>query len=122
MTFDYGFADDEWLRPERPNGTLRAYRNHHAIADVLADPGGQDLTAHVNFSLLKQAGEQCGLRTEGLTTQAAFLTSALERTRQPTTRFGEWTDAHTRQFQTLTHPDQLGERFKLLLQTRECRG
>ena len=118
LALDYGFTADEQFSPSRLNGTLRAYRQHHVTDDVLANPGEQDLTAHVNFSAIQQAGEATGLRTELFCGQPKFLTSIVEKIfKQPAT-FGEWGAKQTRQFQTLTHPEQLGRAFRVLVQSR----
>lgn len=114
LAIDYGFDAADALRPERPAGTVRAYARQRAADDVLAEPGRQDLTAHVNFAALIAAGERAGLRTEGLFSQAAFLVEGL-RADTPAAR---WTAAQRRQFQTLVHPQHLGERFKVLVQSR----
>ena len=74
LTLDYGSDAGQFFRPERPSGTVRAFRGHHPVADCLADPGRQDLTADVNFSALQLAGEELGLQTEDFTPQARFLT------------------------------------------------
>jgi len=66
LTLDYGLTSEERFRPERSKGTLRAFTRHHASTDLLSQPGEQDLTAHVNFSALMEAGHAAGLRTEGL--------------------------------------------------------
>jgi SAM-dependent MidA family methyltransferase len=117
LTMDYGFTDDEMFSPSRTRGTLRAYFRHHVSDDVLANVGEQDLTAHVNFSALQAVGESAGLITESFLTQSQFLTRILEKT-QRDKPFGEW-DAHrARQFQTLTHPEHLGRRFRVLVQSR----
>jgi SAM-dependent MidA family methyltransferase len=117
LTIDYGLTADELFSPARTNGTLRAYFRHHASADILANVGGQDLTAHVNFSAIQKAGESAGLKTEMFSTQTQFLTQILEKTQSDKT-FGEWTSARTRQFQTLTHPEHLGRAFRVLIQSR----
>lgn len=116
ITFDYGFTEEEFLSPGRKDGTVRAYRRHKLMNDVLADPGGQDITAHVNFTAVQQAGEAAGLRTELFQTQTAFLTGITQRAWAEGSGFGEWTQNHTRQFQTLTHPDHLGRAFRVLVQ------
>jgi SAM-dependent MidA family methyltransferase len=77
------------------------------------------LTAHVDFSTIQQTGEAAGLRTDGLIPQPTFLTRIAERIWKNPVAFGEWTPAHTRQFQTLTHPDQLGRAFRVLVQSRD---
>ncbi len=118
LTVDYGFTAEEFSHPERREGTLRAYHRHRVSPDLLAHVGEQDLTAHVNFSELQSAGEAAGLKTEAFVTQAKFLTQIAGKIWQAPQTFGEWTAVHTRQFQTLTHPEHLGRPFKFLLQTR----
>ena len=118
LTLDYGLDGDEWLRPERRSGTLRAYAGHQVSGDVLASPGDQDITAHVNFSVLRQAGEGAGLRTEGLARQSKFLTEIFRRSLEDAAGSEVWTAERVRQFQTLTHPEHLGDRFRALIQVR----
>jgi SAM-dependent MidA family methyltransferase len=117
LAIDYGFTEEEIFLPSRQCGTLRAYSQHHVSDDVLANPGGQDLTAHVNFSAIQKAGEAGGLATEAFFSQAKFLTQILAKT-QVGGNFGEWTPARTRQFQTLTHPEHFGRAFRVLVQSR----
>jgi SAM-dependent MidA family methyltransferase len=120
MTIDYGMTTDELISPERKNGTLRGYYRHHPTSDLLANPGDQDLTAHVNFSALIAAGEANGLNTETFQTQAQFLTKILLRA-QKSDASEQWNAARVRQFQTLTHPEHLGHSFRVLVQTRGAR-
>ncbi|HEY3762992.1 MAG TPA: SAM-dependent methyltransferase [Verrucomicrobiae bacterium] len=122
LAIDYGLTDDELFLPSRKNGTLRAYFKHHATDNVLANAGEQDLTAHVNFSMLRAIGESQGLATGGLVTQSQFLTRILEKTTRSQVSFGEWTPARTRQFQTLTHPEHLGRSFRVFVQSRDARA
>jgi SAM-dependent MidA family methyltransferase len=117
LAIDYGFTEAEQFSPARTNGTLRAYFRHHVSDDLLANPGEQDLTAHVNFSAIQQAGEAAGLRTESFQTQPQFLARVLEKAVQEKS-FGEWNASRTRQFQTLTHPEHLGRAFRVLVQSR----
>ena len=120
VAIDYGLTADELFRPERSGGTLRGYHRHHASDDVLANPGEQDITAHVNFSAIQEAGEAAGLQTEGLISQPKFLTDIAARIWKNPGVFGEWTPAQTRQFQTLTHPQHLGRAFRVLVQSRQA--
>lgn len=118
VTIDYGLTAEERFTPGRNDGSLRAYHRHRVSADLLANVGEQDLTAHVDFTALRQAGEAAGWQTAGLWPQPKFLTQVAERIWQTPAAFGEWTPAHTRQFQTLVHPDLLGRGFKVLVQSR----
>jgi SAM-dependent MidA family methyltransferase len=117
LTLDYGLSGEEFFAPQRANGTLRAYQRHHLADDVLANPGEQDLTAHVDFTAIQRAGEAVGLKTEMCASQAQFLTGIAQRVWREGSDFGPWTREHTRQFQTLTHPDHLGRSFRVLLQS-----
>lgn len=115
LTLDYGGTALELLNPARTTGTLRAYARHQVQPDPLANPGGQDLTAHVNFTQVQLAGEQAGLTTVGLFTQPDFLTRIATRLLAEGTA---WTPHEIRQFQSLTHPDHLGRAFRVLVQAR----
>ena len=112
VTLDYGFAAGEVVRPERTQGTLRAYRGHTVSEALLASPGAQDLTAHVNFPALQAAGEAAGLRTIELCRQEQFLTRITAEL--PCA----WTPERTRQLRTLVHPAHLGRAFRVLVQAR----
>lgn len=118
LALDYGWDAEEWLDPARWGGTLRAYAGHHVATGVLDNPGGQDITAHVNFLFLREAGEAAGLGTEGVLRQSRFLTEIFQRGVMEKTGFAAWTTAQIRQFQTLTHPEHLGHRFRALIQSR----
>lgn len=120
LTIDYGLTTDELLTPERPRGTLRAYRAHSLNAEPLANPGMQDLTAHVNFTALQTAGESAGLKTAIFVSQEHFLTKIAARTWSGELAFSPWTRERKRQFQTLTHPEHLGRVFRVLVQSRDC--
>jgi SAM-dependent MidA family methyltransferase len=117
LTLDYGLNGEEFFSPQRANGTLRAYHRHRVAEDVLANPGEQDLTAHVNFTAIQRVGEAAGLKTAMFASQVQFLTGIAQRAWQESSDFGPWTRDHTRQFQTLTHPDHLGRSFRVLLQS-----
>lgn len=73
LLLDYGFPRAEFYHPQRRGGTLMAHRRHRAHGDVLAGPGMQDITAHVDFSAVASAGEAAGLALAGYTSQARFL-------------------------------------------------
>ena len=118
LTIDYGLTADQTLAPERPQGTLRAYHQHHLVLDPLAHPGEQDLTAHVNFTSLQHIGHAAGLQTEQFVSQEQFLTRIAEHAWKPNSNFGPWTPETFRQFQTLTHPNHLGCSFKVLVQSK----
>ena len=75
IVLDYGYEAAELYRDHRLAGTVRAYRGHTVTDDPFRHVGRQDLTAHVDFSMLRRAGEAVGLVPAGFTTQGAFLAS-----------------------------------------------
>lgn len=57
VTIDYGYPAEKLFHPRaRRFGTAAAYSGQRVSRDLLANPGLQDLTAHVNFSDLERAG------------------------------------------------------------------
>ena len=77
VTCDYGFRRRQLLdRRVRFHGTLACYRQQRVHRNPLLDVGEQDLTAHVDFTVLMEEGEAQGLETVALTRQAAWLTSS----------------------------------------------
>lgn len=74
VTCDYGFERRRLLDPRvRRHGTLACYRRQTVHRDPFVDVGSQDLTAHVDFSTLIEAGERAGLTTVALVSQAEWL-------------------------------------------------
>ena len=74
LTIDYG-GDATETYHRRPLGSLRAYAHHMRLLppEAYQNPGKQDLTFDVSFPDLIRWGEQIGLATQSLTTQAEFL-------------------------------------------------
>lgn len=118
LTIDYGLRSEEFFASQRTRGTLRGFRAHKPVRDLLEGAGTQDLTAHVNFSALTQAGESQGLETAGICGQSEFLVEIAARAWAPGAAFPSWTPERTRQLQTLIHPEHLGRSFSVLVQTR----
>ena len=126
VTFDYGMREEKLFRSRmRRFGTAAAYRRQRVSRDLLADPGRQDLTAHVNFSDLERAGVRNGFATLFFDSQAKFLL-ALGATEHPLfTPLEEVTtsadqamdllDARERA-RRLVLPDGIGEDIRVLVQ------
>jgi SAM-dependent MidA family methyltransferase len=75
LVIDYGYPAEQLYREHRLDGTLRGYFGHTVTDDPFIRVGMQDLTAHVDFTALRKAGEAAGLVHAGYTTQGAFLSS-----------------------------------------------
>ena len=77
VTVDYGDeAVSLYGAPHRRSGTLRAFRRHELVEDVLGDPGEKDLTTTVDWTQVRAEGEAAGLRTLSLERLEAFLLRA----------------------------------------------
>jgi SAM-dependent MidA family methyltransferase len=75
LTIDYGYSSEEYYSPKRSSGTLICYKGHQVNTSPYSDIGGQDITAHVNFSALSHWGNKYGLECAGFTSQSNFLRS-----------------------------------------------
>lgn len=122
ITIDYGDRAERLYTSARPRGTLMAYRGHLATEDFFESPGEQDLTAHVNFSALMDAGKEAGLELTGFTTQERFLMALGEGNEfadlyQPGQNEVERLDARLK-LKRLIHPEGMGNIFKVLIQHR----
>jgi SAM-dependent MidA family methyltransferase len=73
IMLDYGFCASEYYHPQRSQGTLMCHYQHHVHSDPLIYIGLQDITAHVNFTAIAEAGLEQGLELQGYTSQAQFL-------------------------------------------------
>jgi SAM-dependent MidA family methyltransferase len=77
VTVDYGDeAAGLYGAPHRHAGTLRAFRRHEPVEDVLLEPGGQDLTTTVNWTQVMAEGARAGLKTLSLERLDGFLLRA----------------------------------------------
>jgi SAM-dependent MidA family methyltransferase len=118
FTADYGFLQDDFFSPHRSGGTLRAYSKHRIKGDLLDAVGEQDITAHVNFSLLMKAGESAGLASEELVQQGIYIKTIIQQIESNPVEFPLWTAMRYRQLMSLMHPEHLGRVFKVLIQSR----
>jgi SAM-dependent MidA family methyltransferase len=73
---DYGFPRHEYYHAQRAQGTLMCHYRHRAHGDPFLYPGLQDITAHVEFTGIAEAGVDAGADLLGFTSQARFLMNA----------------------------------------------
>jgi SAM-dependent MidA family methyltransferase len=120
LTIDYGYPAALYYAPHRSHGTLTAFVKHHAVDDVLAEPGMRDITAHVDFTALAQLGEKAGLTTLGFLDQQRFLMGVahdeLSEAEGPRVKIQE----NLRAWNSLTHPEHLGATFFALVQGKDA--
>jgi SAM-dependent MidA family methyltransferase len=74
VTVDYGASAEElYSSAAMREGTLRGFHQHRFVGDLLADPGGHDLTTTVNWSFVKAVGAGLGLEVLEFERQDRFL-------------------------------------------------
>ena len=122
LIVDYGYTLDEWRGGRFPEGSALAYREHQVAEDLLGRPGDQDLTAHVNFTELAEAGKASGLKLVSLESQARFLLSVGEPDEFADV-FADCASESERQrraqlLKTLIVPQAMGEAFRVLRMER----
>ncbi len=122
VTVDYGDMAGNFYRDDRPQGTLIAYQGHLTSKDFFATPGEVDLTTHVNFSALIDAGKAAGLELTGFTSQQRFLMALGEGN-----EFSDLCEQSGSEMENLKarlklkrliHPEGMGNIFKVLIQHR----
>ena len=82
ILIDYGYRAPDLYSAARAAGTLTSYRRHTSeglspaagqVPTWLADPGGQDITAHVDLTSIVSSAEREGLATLAVLDQTYFL-------------------------------------------------
>lgn len=73
LTIDYGDLAEDLYTEKRRRGTLMSYYQHTPQENPYARVGLQDMTAHVDFTSLIEAGKSSGLQPIVLMTQHEFL-------------------------------------------------
>jgi len=121
---DYGFPRAEYYHPQRTEGTLMCHYRHRAHSDPFFYPGLQDLTAHVEFTRIAEAGVETGADLLGYISQARFLMNA-----GMTEVLAEIDPADTARFlpaanavQKLMSEAEMGELFKVIAFSRGIDG
>lgn len=116
LLIDYGYTRAEFYHPQRDRGTLMCYYRHRTHPDPLFLPGLQDITAHVDFTAVAEAGVAAGFSLAGYSTQAYFLMGTgldeLVAASDPTDILPHMN--LVQEVKRLTLPSEMGERFKVL--------
>ena len=109
LIIDYGYAKGG------PGDTLQAVRGH-LYAPVLADPGEQDLTAHVDFEAVANTASEAGAAVTAVVAQGEWLRrlGIDARARALARAHPERAQEIEAALKRLTDPDQMGDLFKVL--------
>lgn len=116
LMLDYGFGAAEYYHPQRNLGTLMCHYQHHAHTNPLIHVGLQDITAHVNFTAIAEAGVSEGLALSGYCNQAQFLINCgiLEVMAQVSPNDLTIYAPMAAAAQKLLSPAEMGELFKVI--------
>ena len=118
LLIDYGFPRHEYYHPQRNTGTLMCHYRHRAHPDPLIYPGIQDITAHVDFTLIAEAAVNHHLDVAGFVHQAGFLLNCGIDTLMPKTDDIVLHHNRAQQVKRLTLPNEMGELFKAIALTK----
>ncbi len=117
LFIDYGFPAAEYFLHQRDQGTLMCHYRHHSHTDPFYWPGLQDITAHVDFTAMCDAGLSAGLELLCYTSQASLLLqlgigdTLLRTSPSDALQFLPLSNA----LQKLTSPAEMGELFKAIV-------
>lgn len=119
LAFDYGKSWRE-LTEFCPRGTLRAYHRHRQSTDLLARPGGQDLTGHICWDWMSEILETFSFEQISVLSQESFLiqNAAKEIERIIGHKPGEW-DPNRQSLHELLNPAHMGQKFQVLSAIRK---
>lgn len=114
LFFDYGHGE------HAIGETLQAVKSHD-YADVLKNPGDQDITAHVDFAQLAEAARAAGAEVLGPVPQGAFLERLGMRQRADALMLNgtpEQIEEIDIAYQRLTGAEHMGGLFKVMAVVR----
>ena len=115
---DYGGRTVDIVGPDRPRGSLRAYRGHRLVDDFLDFPGACDLTYDVDFSALEDALRSAGYRPRLLERQGPFLVALPAFARLAQERMAARPNASLA-IRQLVMPGAMGDRFLVSIAGRD---
>ena len=114
LTFDYGKSWEELIH-NHPKGTARAYENHRAHGDLLANPGEVDLTCHLCWDFLAEVLEEEGFAEITIERQESyFMKRASPAIRKIVEKQTGGIDEECQTLQELLHPSLMGDAFQAL--------
>ncbi|GFO64959.1 SAM-dependent methyltransferase [Geomonas paludis] len=123
LTIDYGYLAEELYTPQRRNGTLLCYHKHSTNEDPYQMVGEQDITTHINFSSLIEAGKEADLVAVWYGEQYRFLLGVglMEELMQLVAQAKDEHESlkHRLAIKKLMMPEGgMGDTFKVLIQAK----
>jgi SAM-dependent MidA family methyltransferase len=128
LLIDYGLPRHELYHPLRDGGTLRCHYRHRVHEDAFWFPGLSDITSHVDFTAVAEAGFDAGLEVLGYISQANFLINCGIGELLMGSKVGAGDTADLDQLRArgavnvLISPNEMGELFKVIALGRGVPG
>ena len=123
LTIDYGREASELYSEARSRGTLTCYYRQTQTDNLYVHVGEQDITAQVDFSTMKEVGQDHGLVPMGYLSQERFLSNlGIRRMTAGLASLGlsqQQRDANRMGMLDLIRPGGLGD-FKVLIQGKDA--
>ncbi len=118
ITIDYGYPAGDYYSPVRREGTLLCYYRHTLSDNPYERVGQQDMTAHVDFTALAEAGLKAGLEVSGFCEQFHFLMGlgVFDEFKAQGETFSGDAYAENLAIKKLLMPERMGGAFKVLVQ------
>jgi len=127
LLIDYGLPRHELYHPQRDGGTLRCHYRHRVHDDPFWFPGLSDITSHVDFTAVAEAGFDAGLEVLGYASQSNFLLNCGigDVLQEVKVGAGDTAAADLRArgaVNVLISPNEMGELFKVIALGRGVPG
>jgi SAM-dependent MidA family methyltransferase len=121
LLIDYGLPRHEYYHPQRNGGTIRCHYRQRTHDDPFWWPGLSDITAHIDFTAVAEAGHEAGADVAGYTSQSVFLMNCgigelLAKRREGNNSSS--TARATGALNLLLSPNEMGELFKVIALTK----
>ncbi|MDX8377942.1 MAG: SAM-dependent methyltransferase [Mariprofundales bacterium] len=118
---DYGYKQSEYYRAGRVEGSLMAHQEHR-ITDVLGNPGSRDITAHIDFTALAQAGKKHGWHSQVFMSQGGWLAQSplVQQCVQEMAEFPNKYVSEIAAAKRMLLPFGMGELFKLYIASTDA--
>lgn len=121
LTIDYGFKSEELYSEFRVDGTALCLFQNKTNRNFYERIGDQDMTAHINFSVLEKEAASFGFKSHLITQSKFLLENGLEKMIEgagaPNLDDKEKLK-RSLAIRSLIHPEGMGGTFKVLLQSK----
>jgi SAM-dependent MidA family methyltransferase len=123
LLIDYGLPRHELYHPQRNGGSIRCHYRHRVHQDAFWYPGLSDITSHVDFTAVAEAGFDAGLEVLGSCSQANFLLNCGIGELLGEVGAGDTATLRARgAVNVLLSPNEMGELFKVIALGRGVPG